>query len=398
MEKKRGKPAPKKTQIKELQKIFRKLNPDKDPKTVDWESYVGEDLSLEENLKKLKEAYPWYKWEERFGKLKEDEAIHYEVESLRAALEQLSPELADQVSDLLTLLESRAIEWIYLTKDIKKLQEDIKKLQEIPAKPIPPEIEKEVKPKIIKPEVVWFHAEEHLEFMGVDGVEYRIPACSLVKIPKIDAEKFEREGKGKISVLSSDDRDEIIESALAFLRRAGVFLPEGLADEIKKEIDYKKDKAYNMKKAAEVAGRLYETVIAAYGVPGARRFPRRLTKEEQVILEDYLAKKVMEKGGYITDEIRLALKNFFQMEFSSVEQARRKIDEFIGYILKGITPKFIIPAKTPPAWATTIGKIKHLASIGYKYVEDIAEETALPVEEVEKKLKELGLPIRHREK
>jgi len=88
-------------ELKNLIETFEKLNPDEDPYKIDWSQIIDPTLSYSENLRKLKEAYPMYKWEESeiSEEAVEDEYTNYiynEAERL-GIIDQIKKELEAEI-------------------------------------------------------------------------------------------------------------------------------------------------------------------------------------------------------------------------------------------------------------------------------------------------------------
>lgn len=96
---------PKRMQIETLKRIFKSLNPEADPETVDWQYEVDSTLTLPENRLELSIKFPTYKW------------FKDETE-LKSTKEETIKELEDMLSYMLTVVPEEAKE------DFQKIFED----------------------------------------------------------------------------------------------------------------------------------------------------------------------------------------------------------------------------------------------------------------------------------
>ena len=119
--------------IRNLKRRFQKLNPEADPEVIDWEAYVDPNLTYWENLERLKEAYPQYRWEMPPEKEEEERYKWEELEFLQKRLQELKEELGleEELEETTSsTIEGKYIPWDQYIKEMEFLRKEAERWME----------------------------------------------------------------------------------------------------------------------------------------------------------------------------------------------------------------------------------------------------------------------------
>ncbi|MEM5831438.1 MAG: hypothetical protein QXO40_04500 [Candidatus Aenigmatarchaeota archaeon] len=137
----------------------------------------------------------------------------------------------------------------------------------------------------LKQEYIWVHVLTNIsEFTGSDGKYYRpLYKHDIVKIPKLDYEKFIKENLVELTVLTPEQLEKIWKEARKILRDAGIREVEIYRDKILSCLKYQIGFEDNLAIAKGEARKIIEEITKAYmAKPSLEKVPeiKKIIREE----------------------------------------------------------------------------------------------------------------------